>query len=257
MSADVIFTGRNSQIAEYFVHDYDYATYDLEDTSTWDTVLDCKYLFLLLPKHPNLLELSKQFMLAAADSGIDQIIKIGSLGPYRVIHQQLECFMRECRVAYTSFDIAPLMNNIFTEQYDKEVLENYRGEATAPYLDPRCLAKAIELCIGDTIHYNKNYAMTGPRQLSIADVSCSLIAGGWPVKIIDDIGYDATHASLRKLDADHCLMKQLGLRYQTDAWSPAVSNDWLKFNAYHRTLDEFIAQDSSIYSTRMELDLHL
>lgn len=255
----VMFTGKNSQIGKYFTHDYAYCSYNLEDSSTWDSLLDSEYVFLLLPKTPQLLELSKDFILAAEQSRIRQIIKIGSLGPYRAIHQQLECFMRLCRVPYTSFDIAPLMNNIFTEQYDYDTatLENYRGQATAPYLDPRCLANAIESVVGNSQHYNRNYAMTGPHQLTIHQVVESLRTGGWPVDRIHNVGYETTHTSLRSLDADHRLMKKLGSRYYTELWAPAVSKDWKLFNGDHRTLDQFIAQDVAIYTKLMELDKDL
>lgn len=101
-------------------------------------------MFLLLPKKQNTLELGKQFIIKAMDSKIKQVIKIGSLGPWRLIHGQLDKFMLESGIAYTSFDIAPLMNNIFTEQYNDGILLDYRDNAPAPYLDPVVLATAIE-----------------------------------------------------------------------------------------------------------------
>ena len=75
MSHTISFTGRNSQIGEYFKGDYNFLSYDLMDEGTWTPLLDSDAVFLLLPKSKNTLSLVKRFILKAMDSKIKHIIK--------------------------------------------------------------------------------------------------------------------------------------------------------------------------------------
>ena len=254
----ITFTGRNSQIGEYFTGDYNYTSYDISDSSTWNPLLESDVVFLLLPKTKTCLDDAKRFVLSAMNSNIQHIVKIGSLGPWRLIHNQLEVFMREARLPYTSFDIAPLMNNIFTEQYNDGILDNYRGDATAPYLDPQCLASAIEQCLGDEQHYYKNYSATGPLQLSIKEVARDMTLHGFPVNAITNAKYEKTHSALEHYTDDFALMKQLGARYLTENWTPQVSNDLYNvFNCTSRSFKDFIVEDRHIFSRRFSEDKNL
>ena len=71
--------------------------------------IDKDIALVLLPKNQDALTIAKQFVLNAMDSGVKQIIKIGSLGPWRLMHRQFDSFITESGIPYTSFDIAPLM----------------------------------------------------------------------------------------------------------------------------------------------------
>ena len=55
----VSFTGRSSQIGEYFKGDYNFCSYDLFDSSTWKPLIDSDVVFLLLPKHKDTLDGTK------------------------------------------------------------------------------------------------------------------------------------------------------------------------------------------------------
>ena len=254
----ITFTGCNSQIGKYFTGDYLYTSYDISNSDTWSDLLDSDAVFLILPKTETVLDDAKRFMLSAMDSNIKHIIKIGSLGPWRLIHSQLESFMREARIPYTSFDIAPLMNNIFTEQYNNGVLDNYRGRATAPYLDPVCLATAIEACVLDSSHYYKNYNATGIVQLGIEQVANTMIANGFPVTKIVDAQYAKSHTAMENYTHDFALMKTLGARYVTENWTPHASLDLKRvFNLDSRTLDQFIKDDKHIFTKHFAEDKNL
>ena len=75
----VSFTGRSSQIGEYFKGDYNFCSYDLFDSSTWKPLIDSDVVFLLLPKHKDTLDGTKQLILRLMESDVRHIIKIGSL----------------------------------------------------------------------------------------------------------------------------------------------------------------------------------
>lgn len=259
MPAKVSFTGRKSQIGEYFKGDYNFISYNLMDEDTWTPLLDSDYIFLLLPKTKHTLQAVKQFVLKAMDSNIKHIIKIGSLGPWRLIHNQIDSFMLESGIPYTSFDIAPLMNNIFTEQYkaDTGTLLDYRGGAPAPYLDPICLSSAIEQSIGRKEHYNKNYKCTGDMQYTISEIKDILIEKGYPVNYIEDTTNNRIH-KLVDGDPDTMMMDHIGNKYKTEGWFPPVSSDLnKKFNTHARNLEEFIDQDKHIFSKRFTDDRNL
>jgi len=203
-------------------------------------------VFALLPKTPTGMDDFKKFLL---DTRPKHLIKLGSLGPYRLMHKQLEVFLEEASIPYTSFDCAPLMNHIFIEQYENHVLENYRGNATAPYVDPQALASAIDQCYLNPQHYYKNYNATGTEQYTIDDIADTLTKNGFPVDKIDHTGYDKTHATLKDLAPDFQLMKTLGRAYIDDDWAPSVSEDLPSiFGAYSRTFEQFVKQDQDIYT---------
>jgi hypothetical protein len=259
MSIKVTFTGRNSQIGEYFKGNYNYVSYDLMDTKTWTPLMESDVVFLLLPKHKDTLAMAKRFVLSARNSNVKHIIKIGSLGPWRLIHQQLDAFMMEAQVPYTSFDIAPMMNNIFTEQYDpaEHTLLDYRGNAPAPYLDPVCLASAIEQCVDRDEHKNRNYKCTGRIQYTIKEIRDVLNSKGYQVDVIKDTTNNNIH-KMTDTNSDFVMMGHMAERYKTEGWHPNVSQDLPKyFNTHGRTLEQFIDQDRHIFERRFEDDSSL
>jgi hypothetical protein len=252
----ITFTGAHSQIGKYIKGQYHTTSYDLFDEDTWPSLLESDILFLLLPKNKNTLEKAKQFILSAMDSNIKQIIKIGSLGPWRLIHNQLNHFIRESRIPYTSFNIAPLMNNIFTEQYngDEKVFYDYRNNAPAPYLDPVCLAKAIEDSMGKEIHFNKDYSCTGKIQYTTDEVVEILKSKNYDVQKIVDTSNGTLH-SMKDDNNDFIMMKHIANRYKTEGWYPPISDDLPSvFNSHSRPLEQFIDEDVDIFQQKLADD---
>lgn len=251
------FTGKNSQIGQYIKGNYNFISYNLADSVTWKPLLDSEVVFLLLPKTKDTLAMAKKFIVTAMDSNIKQIVKIGSLGPWRVIHNQLDQFILESGISYTSFEIAPLMNNIFTEQYIKEskTLLDYRNNAPAPYLDPRCLASAIEQSMGNTQHFNKSYRCTGDKQYTITDVKKILNAGKkFPVENILDTTNNHVHKII-DTSPDSVMMEYIGKRYKAEGWFPPISQDLEKcFGVEGRSLEQFIEEDQHIFTQTLEND---
>jgi len=234
-----------SQLNLYFNESYEVTDFDTNSP----------YVFLLLPKTHDGLDIVKEYVL---DKKPKHIVKLGSLGPYRLIHKQLEEFLKETDTAFTSFDCAPFMNHIFIEQYENGKLENYRGNATAPYLDPVCVASAIEQCFGDERHYNKTYHATGDVQYNIKDIAKDLQDNGFIVDEITNTGYDTTHKALSNLSPDFKLMKLLGRAYIDDEWAPKVSKDLqTHFGTQSRTFAQFVQQDRDLYSKTFDWDRYL
>jgi len=252
----ITFTGANSQIGKYIKGQYDTTSYDLFDEKTWPALLESDVLFLLLPKDKKTLDKTKKFVLSAMNSNIKHIIKIGSLGPWRLIHTQLNSFLLESRVPYTSFNIAPLMNNIFTEQYDSDnkIFYDYRNNAPAPYLDPACLAKAIEESMGKEIHFNKSYSCTGNTQYTTKEVVEILKEKNYDVQKTQNTTSSTIH-SMKDDNNDFIMMKHIANRYKTEGWYPQISTDLPSvFNAHSRSLEQFIDEDSGIFGQKFAND---
>lgn len=218
--------------------------------------IDKNIALVLLPKNKDALTIAKEFVLDAMESGVKQIIKIGSLGPWRLMHGQFDSFIKESGIPYTSFDIAPLMSHIFIEQYKDKVLYDYRYNAPAPYLDPRCLVKAIEQSVGNKTHYNKNYKCTGEKQYTITDITDILDKNNYPVNRIEN----TTNNKIHKMTFDNhdfLMMSKIADHYKK-GWYPGITTDLqVNFGLSGRNFEQFILQDQNIYSNIHDDDRYL
>jgi len=240
-----LFLGKNTILSEYF-SDVEYIDFDLYDESTWSNVESADALFFYIPKKEKTLETTKRFFLYCSSTNIKHIVKLGSLGPFRLIHKQLDAFASECGFGITTINIAPLMNALFYEQYTNDILYNYRFKTPAPYLDPKVLVNVIESILGNSFYYGKEIDLTGDRQYYIEEVADLIQFYGFPVKEIQDIPYNKTH-DIDDRDPDEILLSKLGRNYYL-GWYPQVNLDTLKhFNLHHRTLADFILEDRSKY----------
>jgi hypothetical protein len=218
--------------------------------------IDKDIALVLLPKNQNALTIAKEFVLNAMDSGVKQIIKIGSLGPWRLMHSQFDSFIKESSIPYTSFDIAPLMSHIFIEQYKDKVLYDYRHNAPAPYLDPRCLVQAIEQAAGNKVHYNKNYKCTGTEQYTITDIKSVLDRTNNPVEKIENTHNNKIH-KMTADNQDFTMMSRLADNYKK-GWYPQITTDLqANFGLSSRTFEQFVLQDQDIYSISHDADRYL
>lgn len=253
-----IYTGKNSQIGQYFHNDLNFVSYDIQDHTTWDFLNHTESLFFIVPKTPNTMEDSKHFVLAARDAGVKHIVKIGSLGPWRVVHNQLNQFIQSAGIVCSNINIAPLMNNIFTEQYDSEtgVLLNYRYHTPAPYLDPRALAELIMLLMDQYQPLSRSINATGKDQYFIADVIHDMEANGYPVSRVESTHNDKLHKN-PSLTSDQQLMTELANDYQRGIYPLVDTVLWDEFRIGNRSLDEFIRQDTHLYTKSFIEDKNL
>jgi hypothetical protein len=251
-----IYTGRNSQIGQYLPDNLHYVRYDIEDELTWGFLQDCKNLFLVVPKIPRALDHCKEFVYTAKQAGVKKIVKIGSMGSWRVIHNQIDAYIRDCGINCISFDISVLMNNIFTEQYVGTTLLNYRHDTPAPYLDPKVLALAIQQAMRREALLNFNIKATGLSQYSIEDVKRILESNGYPVTSIKTIHNNQLHKNAG-VSADQRLMSDISDDYALGIY-PKVSTDITRmFGAVHRTLERFVVEDVNYYTKSYEGDRNL
>lgn len=247
-----VFLGKNTVLSEYF-SDVNYIELDLYDNTTWSSVDSADALFFYIPKREKTLETTKRFFLYCASKNVKHVVKLGSLGPFRVIHKQLDAFATECELGVTTINIAPLMNALFYEQYRNNILYNYRFKTPAPYLDPAVLVSVIESVLGNPFYFGKELDLTGDRQYYIKEVADLFNFYGFPVKEIRDIPYNKTH-DIDDRDPDEILLSKLGRNYYL-GWYPQVNLDTLKhFNLRHRTLPDFILQDRHIFKKSFSED---
>ena len=250
-----IFTGKNSQIGQYFSKNLEFVSYDISDESTWNFLDHTRNLFFIVPKSNNTLLESKNFILSAKEAGVEHIVKIGSLGPWRVVHNQLNSFIRDCGIVCSNIDIAPLMNNIFTEQYQNQTLYNYRHQTPAPYLDPIALAELIEKLMNTERPLNQNIQATGKQQYYIQDIKQILNDNNYIVNDIVETHNDKLHKN-PSVSPDQKLMTTLGDDYAKGKF-PQISLDLTKFGIHSRTFEEFVVQDKQFYKKSFEEDRNL
>lgn len=251
-----IYTGRNSQIGQYLPDTLNYVHYDIKDKTTWGFLQDCRNLFLVVPKIPRALDHCKDFVYTAKQAGVKKIVKIGSMGSWRVIHNQIDAYIRDCGINCISFDISVLMNNIFTEQYVDGVLLNYRHDTPAPYLDPKVLALAIQQAMRREALLNFNIKATGLSQYSIEDVKRILESNGYPVTSIKTIHNNQLHKNTG-VTADQRLMSDISDDYALGIY-PKINTDITRmFGAVHRTLERFVVEDVNYYTKSYEGDRNL
>lgn len=256
MNDQNIYTGRNSQIGQYLPDNLHYVRYDIEDELTWGFLQDCKNLFLVVPKIPRALDHCKEFVYTAKQAGVKKIVKIGSMGSWRVIHNQIDAYIRDCGINCISFDISVLMNNIFTEQYIGTTLLNYRHDTPAPYLDPKVLALAIQQAMRREALLNFNIKATGLSQYSIEDVKRILESNGYPVTSIKTIHNNQLHKNAG-VSADQRLMSDISDDYALGIY-PKINTDITRmFGAVHRTLERFVVEDVNYYTKSYEGDRNL
>ena len=251
-----IYTGRNSQIGQYLPDTLNYVHYDIKDETTWGFLQNCRNLFLIVPKIPHVLDHCKDFVYTAKQAGVKKIVKIGSMGSWRVIHNQIDAYIRDCGINCISFDISVLMNNIFTEQYIGTTLLNYRHDTPAPYLDPKVLALAIQQAMRREALLNFNIKATGLSQYSIEDVKRILESNGYPVTSIKTIHNNQLHKNTG-VTADQRLMSDISDDYALGIY-PKINTDITRmFGAVHRTLERFVVEDVDYYTKSYEGDRNL
>jgi hypothetical protein len=253
-----IYTGKNSQIGQYFPDNVKSISYNIQDKSTWGFLKHTDSLFFIVPKTPNTMEDSKRFILEARDAGVKHIVKIGSLGPWRVVHRQLNSFIESAGIVCSNIDIAPLMNNIFTEQYntDTQVLLNYRHHTPAPYLDPRALSELICFLMDQYEPISRSISATGKQQYFIADVITDMEANGYHVSSVESTHNDKLHKN-PSLTPDQQLMTELANDYARGFYPLVDTVLWDEFRIHSRSFDEFIKQDEQFYKKSFEEDRNL
>lgn len=250
-----VYAGKHTQLGQYLNQNNHFVDYNIADPSSWSFLNETECLFYIVPKTADTVDNSKKFFLAAAEAKVKHIVKLGSLGPWRIVHKQLNEFIKECGIVCSNIDHAPLMSNIFTEQYQNQVLYNYRHHTPAPYLDPRALAALIEKLMSFEHPLSQNISVTGGKQYYIEDVKRILEQNSFPVIKIAETHNDQLHKN-PSLTPDQQLMTKLGNEYALGKY-PKVSTDLASFGLQSRTFEEFVVQDKEIYLRSFSGDKNL
>lgn len=133
-------------------------------------------LFLLTGNVENMVQLQKNAIAAAEETGVDHIVKLSALGASEhsksvigVWHYNIEQALRASDVRWTILRPHVFMQNLLEQrtsvQAEREVVSP-SGEAAIPMIDTRDIAAAAAVTLTEEGHRGKRYTLTGSQALS-------------------------------------------------------------------------------------------
>jgi uncharacterized protein YbjT (DUF2867 family) len=140
-------------------------------------------LFLAAPFVPQLAEMERNLIDAAAAAGVRHIIKLSSIGAAETprdgeprqyaLHRAGEAHLERSGVAFTHLRAAPFMQKML--QFAPPLLKNGMftggwGRAAMPWIDVRDVAAVAAHVLTEHGHEGRAYALTGPEMLSHDDI---------------------------------------------------------------------------------------
>jgi len=226
----------------YFINEYrsttscvlDRSVFNWQDRDTYTMLNSYDRVFLSFPVNKiNVLELLPDF-LSTIQSG-QTIVKFGSLGPQRVIHDIIDSELRSC-CRVINLQLAPTMQSVLDEQITDNTISDYRYARPAPYVsaeDAAMLAvRAVECSVTkDTL------SVTGPENLTVSNLQ--QIFSSYNNYHIKSIAPDI-FVNQYQLYSDE-IQKQIGHAYnQYKSWNPVVSNDLADNNIHPMTFEQWL-----------------
>jgi len=170
----IAYSGISGKIG-YFINEYrsttscvlDRSVFNWQDRNTYTLLNSYDRVFLSFPVNKlDILQLLPELVKNLRRG--QTIVKFGSLGPQRVIHDLIDSEIRKhCNLI--SLQLAPTMSSLLSEQVAGSVLYDYRYGLPAPYVSTHAAAeiavKATEVGVdSDVIN------VTGPENLDITQV---------------------------------------------------------------------------------------
>jgi hypothetical protein len=237
----IAYSGISGRIG-YFINKYrsptsnllDRSVFSWEDISTYKSLSSYSRLFLSFPVNKiNILNLLPK-MLSCVRS--DQtIVKFGSLGPQRVIHDIIDAELRQ-KCQLISLQLAPTMQNIIDEQIDGEYLCDYRYGRPAPYVAPEDAAKLAVQAVEHKVTRDI-LSVTGSENLTIRQIQNSLARyQSYKLRSIDAGAFQDQYCCYP--DTISKQVSQCYDHYKT--WNPEPSTDLLDNNIVPQTFDQWL-----------------
>lgn len=222
----VAYSGISGRIG-HFINQYrsttsyvlDRSVFNWEDPDTYRSLTPYDRLFLSFPVNKiNILNLLPRFLSTINSS--QTIVKFGSLGPQRVIHDLIDRELRQkCQVI--SLQLAPTMQNIIDEQICSRQLLDYRCGRPAPYVAAEDAANLAVRAVEHTVTKN-TLAVTGPENLTLQQVRNILANHQW--YDINTISADVFCEQYKLYDT--AILSQITQLYsQYECWNPVPSTD--------------------------------
>lgn len=237
----VAYSGISGRIGGY-INEYrsdssillDRVVFNWEDPDTYQSLKSYDRIFLSFPVNKiNILKLLPELLTVLRND--QTIIKFGSMGPQKVIHDMIDNIIRsKCRII--NLQLAPTMQNILDEQIDDGYLFDYRHGRPAPYVSPEDAAMiAVKATEDDVTKDQLN--ITGPENLTIADVQQQLKKySDYKIKSID-----ATDFVNQYILYGEEIVSQIKTQYDLyKTWNPEVSSDLTDNKIYPLTLTKWM-----------------
>ncbi|MDB9513814.1 SDR family oxidoreductase [Kamptonema animale CS-326] len=180
---------------------------DIADRASLDAAFSgVTKAFILVPVHPNMLELGCQTIDAAKRANIEYIVRSSGMGaaPDATIllnwHAQTDDYLKESGIPYTLIRPNSFMQNFITfNGYEIKTQNSIYlplGNGKVSWIDVRDIATFAAQCFIESGHIGKTYTLTGPEALSIEECATLLSAGIGRVITYYDIPEETARAGM-------------------------------------------------------------
>jgi uncharacterized protein YbjT (DUF2867 family) len=206
--------------------------------------------FLVLPNIPNQVALECDFVDAAKQAGVKQIVKLSVMragevpSTFQRWHRQIEQHLEKSGMAWTHLRPNMLMQNM--RWFAQTIAQNGEfyncvGDTKISHVDVRDVVAVAAACLNEAGHDNKAYVLTGTKALSFAEMANTLtIAMGKPVKYVDLPPQDLKAARLANGEPEWYLNAELEL---CAAWQEGYGSE------VTHTIAEITHQPATDYET--------
>lgn len=166
-------------------------------------------VFLITPFTDEQVEMAKKLVDEAKRTGVKHIVKLSAMGAGTEHgiqlgrwHREIEDYIEQSGIPYTFLRPSSFMQNIenYNAQTIKEEGKLYMptGEGKVPYIDARDIAVvAVEALTGNG-HEGKIYDLTGPEELTGAEIAEALSAATGKTIAFVDVPEDAARQSMQQ-----------------------------------------------------------
>lgn len=145
----------------------DRSVFNWQDSSTYSSLNLYDRVFLSFPVNKiNILDLLPDFLSTVKPE--QTIVKFGSLGPQRVIHDIIDREIRRC-CRVISLALAPTMQSVIDEQIVGNTINDYRYARPAPYVAAEDAA-ALAVHATESVVTKDVLSVTGSQNLTINDL---------------------------------------------------------------------------------------
>ncbi len=136
--------------------------------------------FLVMPNHPDQVELESNFIVAAQKAGVQQVVKLSVMGAgelpstFQQWHRQIEAHLEASGMAWTHLRPNMLMQNIrwFAQTIAQNgAFYNCVGDTKISHVDARDVAEVAAVCLADAGYENKSYVLTGSQAITFDEIA--------------------------------------------------------------------------------------
>lgn len=139
-----------------------------------------KAAFLVMPNHPQQVELECNFIDAAKRAGVEHIIKLSVLRSgelpsiFQQWHRQIEQHLEQSGLAWTHLRPNMLMQNMrwfIPTMAQQGAFYHSVGDTKISHIDARDVAAVTAICLSQSEHQQQAYDLTGAEAVSFTQVA--------------------------------------------------------------------------------------